>query len=134
MRDPTGRPRGTGRPAGESERSIVPSKPGNAGGGKGPQFKVNGRSGESREIGVSLPPPAKVQKLQETLHAKAKRAPHYRFYALYDKLYRFDVLLHAYSCCQANEGAAGVDGQTFDDIAKYGMMRWLDDQVDRGGL
>jgi RNA-directed DNA polymerase len=74
---------------------------------------------------VSLAPPVKVQKLQEALHAKAKRAPNYRFYALYDKLYRFDVLLHAYSCCQANEGAAGVDGQTFDDIADYGLTRWL---------
>ncbi len=76
---------------------------------------------------MSLAPPTKVQKLQETLHAKAKRAPNYRFYALYDKLYRFDVLLHAYSCCQANEGAAGVDGQTFDDIAAYGLTRWLDE-------
>jgi hypothetical protein len=127
VRDPTGSPRGTGRPVGESERPIVPSKPGNAGGGKGPQFKVNGRSGESREIGVSLSPPEKVRKLQETLHAKAKRAPNYRFYALYDKLYRFDVLNFAYICCQANGGAAGVDGQTFDDIAAYGLVRWLDE-------
>jgi group II intron reverse transcriptase/maturase len=69
----------------------------------------------------------KVQKLREALHAKAKRAPTYRFYALYDKLYRFDVLLHAYACCQANEGAAGVDGQTFDDIVAYGLTRWLDE-------
>ena len=76
-------------------------------------------------MGVSLAPPEKVRKLQETLHAKAKRAPTYRFYALYDKLYRFDVLNYAYSCCQANEGAAGVDGQTFDDIAAYGLVRWL---------
>src|SRR5712692_10540192 len=92
--------------------------------------RSNGRSGESREIGVSLAPPTKVQKLQETLHAKAKRAPNYRFYALYDKLYLFDVLLHAYSCCQANEGAAGVDGQTFDDIAAYGLVRWLSELAD----
>ena len=51
---------------------------------------------------MSLEPPEKVRKLQETLHAKAKRAPNYRFYALYDKLYRSDVLNYAYSCCQAN--------------------------------
>jgi RNA-directed DNA polymerase len=79
---------------------------------------------------VSLEPPDKVRKLQETLHAKAKRAPNYRFYALYDKLYRSDVLNYAYSCCQANEGAAGVDGQTFDDIAEYGLVRWLSELAD----
>ena len=62
-------------PPGEPERSIVPSKPGNAGGGKGPRFKVNARSGDSQEMGVSLVPPGKVGKLQEALHAKAKRAP-----------------------------------------------------------
>ena len=79
---------------------------------------------------MSLEPPEKVRKLQETLHAKAKRAPNYRFYALYDKLYRSDVLNYAYSCCQANEGAAGVDGQTFDDIAAYGLVRWLSELAD----
>ena len=100
-------------------------KPGNAGGGKGPQFKANGRRGDSREIGVSLVPPEKVGKLQETLHAKAKRAPTYRFYALYDKVYRADVLWHAYQCCRANDGTAGVDGQTFEDIEKYGREEWL---------
>ena len=100
-------------------------KPGNAGGGKGPLFKVNVRSSESREIGVSLTPPAKVQKLQETLHAKAKRAPTYRFYALYDKVYRFDVLCYAYACCFENHGAAGVDGQTFEDIREYGPLKWV---------
>jgi len=74
---------------------------------------------------MSLPPPETVRKLQATLQAKAKRAPSYRFYALYDKLYRADVLLHAYRCCAVNDGAAGVDGQTFADIEKYGVGRWL---------
>jgi len=115
---------GEAGPLGESERFIVPLKPGNAGGGKGPQFKVNGRSGDSREIGVSLVPPTKVGKLQETLHAKAKKAPTYRFYALYDKVYRADVLWHAYQCCRANDGSPGVDGQTFADIEKYGALNW----------
>jgi RNA-directed DNA polymerase len=118
---------GQAGPPGESEGSIVPTKPVNASGGKGPWFKVNVRSGDSREIGVSLEPPVKVGKLQETLHAKAKGAPGYRFYALYDKVYRFDVLFHAYLCCHANQGAAGVDGQTFEDIASYGVIRWLDE-------
>jgi RNA-directed DNA polymerase len=74
---------------------------------------------------VSLAPPPKVGKLQETLHAKAKRAPTYRFYALYDKVCRWDVLWHAYRCCQLNDGSAGVDGQTFEDIAAYGVLKWL---------
>jgi len=110
---------------GESERPIVPRKPGNAGGGKGPWFQANARSGDSREIGVSLVPPTKVGKLQASLHAKAKKAPTYRFYALYDKVYRMDVLWHAYQCCRFNAGAPGVDGQTFEDIEAYGLMKWL---------
>jgi RNA-directed DNA polymerase len=76
---------------------------------------------------MSLTPPTKVQKLQETLHAKAKGAPGYRFYMVYDKVYRRDMLEFAYRCCSANGGAAGVDGQTFADIEKYGMGRWLDE-------
>jgi RNA-directed DNA polymerase len=75
---------------------------------------------------VSLATPEiKVQKLQETLHAKAKGAPTYRFYALYDKVYRWDVLCHAYDCCRRNQGAAGVDGQTFEHIQEYGLWQWL---------
>ena len=74
---------------------------------------------------MSQAPPAKVGKLQETLHAKAKRAPDYRFYALYDKVYRADVLWHTYPCCRSNDGAAGVDGQTFADIETYGLTKWL---------
>jgi group II intron reverse transcriptase/maturase len=74
---------------------------------------------------MSLAPPPKVRKLQAALHAKAKGAPSYRFYALYDKVYREDVLAYAYRCCKANDGAAGVDGQTFGDIEGYGRRRWL---------
>jgi group II intron reverse transcriptase/maturase len=76
---------------------------------------------------MSLTPPPKVQKLQEALHAKAKGSPGYRFYLLYDKVYRRDVLAFAYRCCLANGGAAGVDGQTFEDIERYGVGRWLDE-------
>jgi group II intron reverse transcriptase/maturase len=71
--------------------------------------------------------PASVQKLQTALHAKAKEAPSFRFYALYDKVYRKEVLAYAYECCQANGGAAGVDGQRFEDIETYGVERWLDE-------
>ena len=76
---------------------------------------------------MNLIPPAKVRKLREALHAKAKSAPTYRFYALYDKVYRRDVLAFAYRCCLGNQGAAGVDGQTFGDIEAYGVERWVDE-------
>jgi RNA-directed DNA polymerase len=74
---------------------------------------------------MSLPTRQKVQKLQAALHAKAKQAPSYRFYALYDKLYRADVLSEAYERCRQNGGAAGADGQRFEDIEAYGVERWL---------
>lgn len=73
----------------------------------------------------NLATPLSVQKLQTALHAKAKENPSFRFYALYDKLYRADVLQYAYACCKANQGAAGVDGKRFEDIEAYGLDRWL---------
>jgi group II intron reverse transcriptase/maturase len=76
---------------------------------------------------MSLETPASIQKLQTALHAKAKEAPNFRFYALYDKVYRKDILAFAYDCCKANGGAAGVDNQTFEDIDAYGTEAWLDE-------
>ena len=74
---------------------------------------------------MGLRPPEKVRKLQEVLHAKAKGSPKVRFHALYDKVYRQDVLSFAFWRCELNEGAPGVDGQTFRDIEKYGREKWL---------
>jgi group II intron reverse transcriptase/maturase len=68
--------------------------------------------------------------LQTALHAKAKGSPSCRFHALYDKVYRRDVLTHAYACCKANGGAAGVDDQTFEHIESYGVERWLDEMTE----
>src|ERR1043166_4172672 len=76
---------------------------------------------------MSLTTPLSVQKLQTALHDKAKGSPKFRFYALYDKVYREDVMAFAYECCKANRGAAGVDGQTFEDIEEYGVKKWLDE-------
>ncbi len=76
---------------------------------------------------MSLTPPATVGKLQTALHTKAKNSPDYRFYALYDKIYRRDVLGFAYARCRADGGAPGVDGQSFADIEACGVDRWLDD-------
>ncbi len=76
---------------------------------------------------MSLATPESVQKLQAALHDKAKKSTDFRFHALYDKVYRKDVLTFAYACCKANGGAAGVDDQTFEDIEVYGTERWLDE-------
>ena len=73
----------------------------------------------------NLATPASVQKLQTALHAKAKTEAGYRFYALYDKIYREDILAHAYAQCRSNKGAPGVDGQDFSDVEAYGVQRWL---------
>jgi RNA-directed DNA polymerase len=74
-----------------------------------------------------LEPPASVQKLRTALQVKAKQKPNYRFYLLYDKVYRKDVLTYAYQRCKANDGAPGIDGQDFADVEAYGEERWLDE-------
>jgi group II intron reverse transcriptase/maturase len=73
----------------------------------------------------NLSTPKSVQKLQKALHAKAKAEAGYRFYALYDKISREDILVHAYAQCRSNKGAPGMDGQDFADIEAYGVQRWL---------
>jgi len=73
----------------------------------------------------NLATPKIVQKLQMALHAKAKAEAGYRFYALYDKISRDDILAYAYAQCRTNKGAPGVDGQDFADIEAYGVERWL---------
>ncbi len=73
----------------------------------------------------NLSTPANVQKLQTALHAKAKSEPGFRFYALYDKIYRDDILAHAWAQCRSNQGAPGVDGKDFADVETYGVQRWL---------
>ena len=66
----------------------------------------------------NLSTPEKIRNLQRGLYVKAKNEPGYRFYALYDKVYREDILLHGYNVAKANEGAPGVDGVTFEQIEK----------------
>jgi RNA-directed DNA polymerase len=75
---------------------------------------------------MSLATPTSVQELQTALHGKAKEAASYRFYSLYDKVYRKDILTFAYRRCRLNDGTAGVDGQLFADIQEQGVSDWLD--------
>ena len=76
---------------------------------------------------MSLPTLSSVQTLQKALHAKAKGEPKFRFYALYDKVYRKDVLWSAWRRCLSNGGKPGVDGQTFEDIEAYEPTKWLEE-------
>jgi len=74
---------------------------------------------------MSLTTPSKIRELQIKLYRKAKNEPGYRFYMLYDKVYREDVLAHAYALARANQGAPGVDEQTFEQIELQGVEEWL---------
>ena len=76
---------------------------------------------------MSLTPPLKVGKLQTALHTKAKKSPDYRFYALYDKIYRRDVLDFACDRCRANGGVPGVDGLRFRGDRGIRRREWLDE-------
>src|ERR1700721_4620224 len=75
---------------------------------------------------MSLTTPYKIRTLQRKLYLKAKAEPNFRFYLLYDKLYRADILRHAYDLAHANKGAPGVDGVDFAAIEAAGLEDWLD--------
>jgi RNA-directed DNA polymerase len=74
---------------------------------------------------MSLETPVKIRMLQRKLYQKAKEEPSYRFYQLYDKMYREDILAHAYARVKSNQGAPGVDGQSFWGIEMLGLEEWL---------
>ena len=75
---------------------------------------------------MRLTTPPAIRTLQRKLYVKAKAEPTYRFYRLYDKVYRTDILAHAFARAKANGGAPGVDGQTFEQVESAGLADWLD--------
>ena len=100
-------------------------KPGNAGGGKEPQFKTDAIRSEG-------PGDWATQQLRKVFRncrwrctRKRRQKPVIAFCALYDKISREDILAHAYAQCRSNKGAPGVDGQDFADVEAYGVERWL---------
>src|SRR5260370_38834537 len=75
---------------------------------------------------MSLQTPIKIRTLQRKLYSKAKEEPTYRFYLLYDKIHREDILAHAYDLAKTNPGAPGVDGQALEMIESGDLEKWLE--------
>jgi group II intron reverse transcriptase/maturase len=96
--------------------------------GRGNAFIEFLKEGRTGDCGM-LETPEKVRELQRKLYQKAKQEKGYRFYLLYDKVYRRDILSHAYRLVWSNQGAAGVDGETFEEIEKRegGAERYVEE-------
>jgi len=93
---------------------------------RGPDPRQASEVTRPRRLAQSLTTPLeRVRKLQISLQAKAKAEPAFRFYSLWDKVCRADVLEEAYRACRRNDGAAGCDAETFDQITTHGQDRWL---------
>jgi RNA-directed DNA polymerase len=89
-------------------------------------FQKKRREGDCTEV---LKTPEKIRELQRKLYRKAKQEKEYRFYLLCDKIYRQDILNHAYRLVKANKGAPGIDGETFESIEKRegGVEKYLEE-------
>src|SRR3954453_4130870 len=96
--------------------------------GRGPDLRQAGKVTRPRRLADGPATPLeRVQKLQTSLQAKAKAEPAFRFYSLWDKVCRADVLEEALRACRRNGGAPGCDGVTFDVITALGQERWLEE-------
>ena len=121
----------------ESEGTVVPQRAvgQNAAGGKGPYGGQTDRGGKREGMAGRTGPNDpherklvdKVRELQRRLWAAAKRTPKRRFHALYDRIYRGDVLWEAWKRVRRNRGAAGLDGRTLADVEQYGVERFVEE-------
>jgi len=116
-------PSGVARPGVGGAHST--DEAGNDRGGKEPWFRVLHKEWTSGRLVMNLTAQTKLEELRGKLYVKAKTEPAFRFYVVYDKIHRWDTLVEALKQSKSKRGAAGVDGQTFEDIEKYGEERWL---------
>ena len=123
----TGTLRGAGRAKMGGGQAHSSEEAANSRRAKGPEFKRSDQRTDRQGIGRGLSTPDSVWEFQQSLHAKAKEHPDFRFYSLYDKLYRRDILSHAWYICRKNGGSPGVDGETFEAIEERGAPDWLDE-------
>src|SRR5208283_4150181 len=113
----------------ESEVPIVPlvsRRQHNFGRGKGHCLHHVFEEGKDEEIAVMLKTPEHIRELQTKLYQKAKQEAGFRFYALYDKVYRKDIIEHAYHLVKANKGAPGIDGITFEALEAQEVERYVE--------
>ena len=116
-----------GGPGGESDRAIVARKPGNSGGAKGPAFWRASEAEEGQAIDMSLKTPERSEICRRSFISKRSRSRTSASISsgTWDKVWRADILEHAYRVAKANRGAAGVDGVTFQQIESQGREEWL---------